>query len=187
MRFFLGKTWVFLLMASLPISSSAQKVKVGYDKSTDFLKFKSYTLTEPSPPPSRPLLYMSIVGSITGELKAKGFVRAEKDGDLILIPAGGMEFGLNMAAGTPIINSYGGAPLTLDATMWTGATGSSNLMAPYVPEGSLILTFVDRSTNKVVWTGTVTEKLDIERKEKSLKLVDKAIIKLLKPFPPTKK
>jgi hypothetical protein len=57
-------------------------------------------------------------------------------------------------------------------------------MAPYVPEGTLALTFVDRPSNKVVWCGTVTEKLDIENKKKSLERVDKAIAKLLKQFPP---
>jgi hypothetical protein len=57
-------------------------------------------------------------------------------------------------------------------------------MAPYVPEGTLALTFVDRASNKVVWCGTVTEKLDIENKKKSLERVDKAIAKLLKQFPP---
>ena len=57
-------------------------------------------------------------------------------------------------------------------------------MAPYVPEGTLVLTFVDRTSNKVVWSGTVSEKLDIANKKKSLELVDKAIAKLLKQFPP---
>ncbi|HEX4919966.1 MAG TPA: DUF4136 domain-containing protein, partial [Candidatus Bathyarchaeia archaeon] len=69
---------------------------------------------------------------------------------------------------------------------WTGS-GSSNLMAPYVPEGTLMLTFVNREGNKVVWSGTVTLKLDMEQKRKSLDLVDKAIAKLLKAFPPDKK
>ncbi|PYU18296.1 MAG: hypothetical protein DMG30_28460 [Acidobacteria bacterium] len=40
---------------------------------------------------------------------------------------------------------------------------------------------------KVIWTGTVKEKLDIEKKRKSLELVDKAIAKLLEHFPPKKK
>jgi Domain of unknown function (DUF4136) len=120
-------------------------------------------------------------------LKAKGLTRTERDGDLALTPAGGMEFGLNVATGTPILPTYGGAPPTIDANMWTGASGPSNLMAPYVPEGTLALTFVDRNSNKVIWTGTVTEKLDIENKKKSLERVDKAIAKLLKQFPPKRK
>jgi hypothetical protein len=59
-------------------------------------------------------------------------------------------------------------------------------MAPYVPEGTFVLTVIDRVSNKVIWTGTVKEKLDIENKTKSLERIDKAIAKLLKQFPPKK-
>jgi hypothetical protein len=59
-------------------------------------------------------------------------------------------------------------------------------MAPYVPEGTLMINLVDRAANKVIWTGTVKQKLDMENKTKSLKLIDKAIVKLLKEFPPRK-
>ena len=49
-----------------------------------------------------------------------------------------------------------------------------------------MLTFVDPNTNKIIWSGTVSEKLDIEQKNDSLKRVEKAISKLLKKFPPNK-
>jgi hypothetical protein len=71
--------------------------------------------------------------------------------------------------------------------MWSGAVLSSNLTAPYVPEGSLVLNFVDRKANKVIWTGTVKQKLEVENKKRSLELIDKAIAKLMKQFPPQKK
>ena len=139
-------------------------------------------------PPSRPLLYASIVGSIDHELKAKGLTRTDNGGDLTLIPAGGMEFGLSSAAGTPIMPSYGGAPPAIDATMWSGATGTSNLQhRAYVPEGTLVLNFVDRQSNKIIWAGTVKQKLEVENKKKSLELIDRAIAKLLKQYPPQKK
>jgi hypothetical protein len=70
--------------------------------------------------------------------------------------------------------------------MWTGAGGPSNLMAPYVPEGTLMINLVDRNANKVIWSGTVKQKLDMENKKKSFKLIDKAIVKLLRDFPPRK-
>lgn len=187
MRLDVRKTFVYLFMVSLPVECFAQKVKVGYDKGTDFSKFRSYTWAEPEMPPTRPLLYASIVGSIDSELEAKGFTRTENNGDLILIPAGGMDFGINVAAAAPIIPTRGGPPAAIDGTMWTGSNGFSNLMAPYVPQGTLVLTFVDRGANKVIWSGTVTEKLDIEKKNKSLQLIDKAIVKLLQQFPPGKK
>ena len=183
----LKKASIYAWLLGFPLVAFAQKVRVGYDKGTDFLKFKTYTWTEPTMPTTRPLLYASVVGWVDQALKAKGLTRTERDGDLVLTPAGGVEFGLNMAVGTPILPTYGGQPPTVDATMWTGAGGPTNLMAPYVPEGTLVLTFVDGASNKVIWTGTVTEKLDVENKTKSLEQVDKAIAKLLKQFPPKKK
>jgi hypothetical protein len=176
-----------LLLVIISTAASAQKAKVGYDKSVDFSKFKTYTWTEPATPPTRPLLYASVVGWIEQGLKSKGLASVAGNGDLLLIPAGGMEFGLNIAAGTPIIPNRGGPQLAMDASMWVGVGGPSNLMTPYVPEGRLVLYFVERSTNKVIWTGTVTEKLDIENKNKSLERIGNGIAKLLKQFPPNKK
>jgi hypothetical protein len=46
------------------------------------------------------------------------------------------------------------------------------------------LEFVDRQRNDVVWTGTVTQALDPTEKEESLSLAEKAVVKLLKKFPP---
>ena len=179
---------IYLLGVALPlVTALAQKVTVGYDKSVDFTKYKSYTWIQPTTSPSRPLLFMTIEGSIDYELKARGLARTESNGDLILVPGGGMEFGLNYAVGAPMMPTYSGVPPAINATMWTGAGGPTNLMAPYVPEGTLMLNFVDREANKVVWTGTVKQKLDIENKKKSLKLVDKAVVQLLKDFPPRKK
>jgi Domain of unknown function (DUF4136) len=176
----LKRILIYALLLASPILGFSQKVRVGYDKEADFLKFKTYTWGAPSMPTTRPLLYASIVGLIDNELKAKGLTRTEQDGDLVLLPAGGMEFGLNQAATVPILPTY-------DPTTWIGSTMPTNLMAPYVPEGTLMLTLIDHASNKAVWTGTVTEKLDIENKQKSLERIDKAVVKLLKQFPPHKK
>jgi Domain of unknown function (DUF4136) len=191
MSFSLNRLRWCLLLTTIAIPNAfAQKVSVGYDKSADFSKYASYTWAEPERTPSRPLLYASIVGSIDQELKAKGLTRTDSGGDLILIPAGGIEFGLASVAGTPIMSTYGGVPPAIDATMWSGAGGAgqlSSLTAPSVPEGTLVLNFVDRRANKVIWTGTTRQKLEMENKKKSLDLVDRAIAKLLKKFPPQKK
>ena len=161
----------------------AQKVRVGYDKSVDFSKYKTYAWTEPAMPPTRPLLYQTVVGTVDGELRSKGLQRTEKNGDLTLIGAGGIDFALAFSSGTPVLSTYSGPPPTLNGTVWTGAEGSGNLM-PAVPDGTLELQFVDRNTNQVIWSGIVTQTLDIERKEKSLKRASKAVVKLLAKFPP---
>jgi hypothetical protein len=55
-----------------------------------------------------------------------------------------------------------------------------------VPKGSLKLTLVDRASNKVVWTGTVTQKLDATKQDQALQRVGEAIDKLIAEFPPKK-
>ena len=177
---------LFLLALVMPVLG--QKVNVGYDKSIDFSHYKTYTRPEPTNPPARPYLYMTIAGAIDDELKAKNLGKIETGGDLLLLCAGGVDFGLNTPAGAPLTSSLSGPPPAIDATMWTGAGGGKpSLMAPYVAAGTLSLTFVDSNTHKIVWSGTVSEKLDNENKEKSLKKADKAVVKLLSEFPPKKK
>ena len=181
------RTCVCVAVVILSANLSGQKVRTGYDKGVDFKKFKSYSWNAPEMPVTRPLLYAGIVEWIDMELDTKGFTKVERDGDLSLIPAGGMEFGVNMAAGTPILPTYGGQPPSIDATRWTGAAGSAYTAAgSYVPEGTFSLTIVDRASNKVVWNGTVKDKLDVENRMKSVDRVHKAVLKLMKKFPPEK-
>jgi hypothetical protein len=176
--------WLCLLLLALGTTAFAEKINIGYDKSVDFSRYKTYTLTEPAMPPTRPMLYATVVTTIEDEFKKKGLQRTDKDGDLVVIPAGGIEFGINSAAATPILPTYAGQPISVNATMWTGAVGTENLTSPYVPQGTLRLQLVDRSTNKIVWNGMVSEKLDIEKKQESVDRIYKAIAKLIKQFPP---
>ena len=180
----LGPHWIFLiLIIGVASCGRAQKVKVGYDKSADFSKYHTYTWAKPQMLATQPLLYDYVVNSIDGQLEAKGFRKAESDGDLTLIPAGGIEYGSNLPAGTPILPIYGGPPPGINATMWTGANASFVSSGPMVAQGSLTLEFVDRIQNKVIWNGTVTQKFDPTQKEKSFEQARKAIVKLLDRFP----
>jgi len=174
----------WLIVITVTPHTFAQKVKVGHDKSTDFSKYKTYTWAKPQTPIMRPLLYETVVGTIDQELQAKGLERTDKDGDLTLISAGGIEYGSNLPAGTPILPVYGGPPPDLNATMWTGSSTFSVSSGPIVAQGTLVLEFVDRNQNKVIWNGVVTCTFDPEQKDKGLVLAQKAIAKLLKGFPP---
>ena len=177
---------LFFVLVSLAVTNSfAQKVKVGHDKSVDFSKFKSYSWSGPAMPPTRPVLFEAVVARVDVQLKERGLANVPKDGDLTLIPSGGVDFGFAREGGTPYSPTYGGPPPSLNATMWTGSGGPSTV-GTYVPEGALVLTFVERATNSVVWSGSVKQKLDLQHKNKSLELADKAVIKLMQKFPATR-
>jgi hypothetical protein len=180
-----GRCWlVAFIVLVFATSGSAQKVKVGYDKSTDFSKYKTYAWAKPQTPVTRPLLYDTVVSTIEQELNSRGLQRVETNGDLTLIAAGGIEYGSNLAAGTPILPIYGGPPPDINATMWTGGNFSAVSAGPLVAQGTLVLEFVGRAENRVLWSGNVRQNFDPEQKDKSLDLVAKAIVKLLKGFPP---
>ena len=177
------KLCTYLLLGLISTTGFAQKVKVGHDKSVDFKKFTTYSWAQPATLPGSPTLYETVVASVDHQLESKGLKRTEDDADLILTPAGGMDFGFAGAASTPIA-PYGGPAAAYNPTMWTGAGPTS--AATLVTEGTLVLTFIDRINNKTVWSGSVKQKLDVYDKRKSLELADKAVIKLLKQFPSKK-
>lgn len=181
MRIHADRVCTYFLLALISTTGFAQKVKVGYDKSVDFRKFTTYSWAQPATLPAFPTLFQTVVASVDHQLQSKGLKRTENDADLILTPAGGVDFGFVGAASTPIAPTFGGPPAGYNATMWSGAGPLS--AGTSVTEGTLVLTFVDRINNKTVWSGSVNQKLDVDNKPKSLELADKAVIKLLKQFP----
>jgi hypothetical protein len=170
-------------MLSIPCGF-AQKVKMGYDKSVDFSKYKSYTWQEPGIQ-SRPFLYTTVAGSIRNELEGKGLARMEKDGDLTVIARGGLGFGLSGSDVTADSCQNCKKPLA-DPMEWTGKTAPPGASGAPLPEGTLELELVDRATNKVVWNGTVTQKFDPEKQKQALERAANAIKKLLMEYPPKK-
>jgi Domain of unknown function (DUF4136) len=168
-----GRSWFVasLIVLTFTTCGFTQKVKIGYDKSADFSKYKTYTWAKPDHPVERPQVYQDVVGTIDQDLQAKGLTRVPTSGDLTLSAAGGIDFGYN-------------APptATMDPVMWQGEFGAPVLNAPLVAQGSLTLQFIDGG--KMVWKGTVMQKLDPEQKNQALVLAQKAVDKLLKGFPP---
>jgi hypothetical protein len=174
------------LLIILCCCAAAQKVKTGYDKATDFSKYKTYTWAIPDRPSTRPLLREHVIGCVDDELKSKGLQRVEQGGDLTVVASGGVGFDTNLPAGAPIIPAYGGAPISMDATMWTGSGIGAGASGPLVSEGTLGIDLVDAAATKLVWRGMVTEKFDIEKKNEALQRVAKAVTKLFKDYPPKK-
>lgn len=176
---------VFAVAASCTFAF-AQKVKVEYDKSVDFSRYKSYTLERPVAQPAKPLLYVSVVSSIRNELEAKGLISKEADGDLTLVLSGGLDYGLGGLSMTDDSCKNCQAPLR-DSMEWPRKSGPPGVGGNPQPNGNLQLSFVDRLAKQTVWSGMVTQKLDSDKKEKSLKKADEAVKKLLAQFPPAKK
>lgn len=184
----LGNLKVLLVVSALAVPCvSAQKVQTGYDKGADFSSYKSFTLVEPPAPSSMPLLYASVVGTIRNELQSRGLVSADHDGDLTVLAAGGIDYGLGSApTGVSADSCKNCQTPQRDVQLWAGFLPPPGSAGKPRPKGNLELNFVDRKTNKVVWTGTVSQKLDPNKKEQALQKVAAAINKLIAEYPPKK-
>jgi hypothetical protein len=165
----------------------AQKVKVGYDKSVDFSKYKTYTLKLPPAPNSRPLLYASVVGSIRNGIESKGLVGMDKGGDLTVIAGGSLDYGLESGVNPLADTCMNCQAPQVDVLMWAGFMPPPGSAGKPQPKGILKLDMVDRATNKEVWSGVVEQKLDAQKPDQSLIKVGAAIDKLLSEFPPKTK
>ncbi len=177
---------VTVIVMALSSGCLAQKVNVGYDRSVDFSKYKSYTFSEGNATTGRPMLYITVVSTIRSELEAKGLASAESGGDLTVVANGSFSYGLNSDVGfTSDSCANCKAPL-LDPLEWTGKVAPPGSSGTPLPKGLLELRLVDPATNKLVWAGTVVQKLDPEKKQKSLERAHAAVKKLLAEFPPKK-
>lgn len=179
MKSLLIQVGLFLVLMS-PFAV-AQKTKVGFDKSVDFSRYHTYSWPN-ADSPDMTLRRAAVIGEIDDALKSKGLTRIDKDGDLILSGFGG--FG-GQQAGPPqdvTLPTFSSMTYPMD-TMWTGApmaTGSA------VISGSLVLQMADRTTGKLVWQGSVTQKIDMDNKPKSIEKIKAAIKKLVDQYPPKK-
>jgi len=70
--------WAVVMLLAGSSVVSAQKVKVGYDKTADFSKYTTYTWAPPGVPPTRPLLYRHVVGAIDEHLKSEGLADLQR-------------------------------------------------------------------------------------------------------------
>ncbi len=111
-----------LLLTILSTTASAQKIKVNYDRSIDFSKFKTYAWAELGPARA-PLLRVNIMGAIDEQLAAKGLVKVENSADLMVAYSGDVSGEQNQGVGAPSYPGYAGQPPAIDATMWTGQPG----------------------------------------------------------------
>jgi Domain of unknown function (DUF4136) len=175
---------VFLMIVS-SISVSAQKIKTGYDNAVDFSKYKSFSLREPTRTPNRPILYASVMGTIKDGLQARGLTYSETGGDLLVVPTGGLGYDIGSIPGVLSDSCKECQPPALDA-QWAGYQAPPGSSGKPMAKGTLELDMVDRGSNKVVWSGAVTQKVNPDKQDKSLQQIHAAIQKLLAEYPPKK-
>ena len=172
----LGLCVVWLLSAG----ASAQKVKVEYNKDTDFQKYKTYSWEEREQY-LRPLLAAVVVGATDTQMQAKGLTKVERNGDLVVSAYGALDTDMSIAAMPSVIYYF---PPVYGYPWWGSAMympGSST--AIYIPKGTLVLDLADPHAKQLRWRGVAKCELNPQNKEKSLQTIEKSIEKMFKKYP----
>jgi len=163
----------------------AQDVRYNFDKDTDFSKFKTYKWVELKDAAKvDDITDKQIKASIDAELAKKGLTKVDGDDANLFI-------GYQAAIGTEkqftSYNTDWGYGPGWGRGGWYGGTGGGMTtgQTSTIYKGSLGLDMYDSTKHDLVWRGVATKTIDPQAKpDKRQKNMDKAVVKLLKNYPP---
>jgi hypothetical protein len=184
-----------LAMAALAVSIfsaapvQAQKVKYSFDKSVDFQHYKRYAwaknyLLTRQVPEDQKSIAESIKSSITKQLVAKGFMLDTQNPDfLISYEAGGMT--KSDISAVPDLSRNIADPNAIDQPAFGTPMNASDAWVSVL--AGIRVTIEDAGTKKSIWIGQLSTKVKDPQHvmQTADKQIDTAMVKLLKPFPPT--
>ena len=160
----------------------AQKIKIDYDKSADFSKFKTFSWTRGAPP-TNPLINQIIIDGVEQSLASKGLTKVNDGGDLLISVAVAIQYDIQVAQ-----QSRGNTGSDLQTGIPTGAGQPFDIR-----KGSLVIDMENPSAKSIVWHGLATDTLKYEPSgdmQKDAKKVEgrlrKVVAKMLNKYPPAK-
>jgi hypothetical protein len=172
--------WLCLLCLASAANVQAQKVRVEYNKKQDFSGFKTYGWMKQSAN-DHPFMVMDIRGEVDKQLQAKGLTKTDSNADLLVNANGALDGKLNVSYDVNIYAMPG-----LDGPWWDegdpGAMGHGS-GAVLIDQGTLVIDLVERTAKKLRWRGVAQANIDPDQQEKSLEIIEKAIIKMFREYP----
>ena len=160
------------------VAAQAQKIKVEYDKTLDFAKFKTYSI-DPMDNASKPMLRLAIQAAVQDDLGKRGLTKVDSNPDLYVQMYGAIDSDAVANYFDPI---YGSAipPLNYGITMWYGIPGTTTTVV--VHKGELVVDVIDAAQKKLIWRGIANQKLSDSR-DKLLEQVNTAVEKMFQQYP----
>ena len=160
----------------------AQKIKVEYDKSVEFSKFKTYAI-DPQQDSAKPMLRLAIQAAVQDDLGKRGLTKVAENSDLYVQMYGATDYDYTPHYHDPI---YGGGipPINYGITLWHNIPGT--VTSVVIPKGTLVIDILDANKHELVWRGIAKEKLSDQR-DKLLDQVNTAVEKMFAKYPVPKK
>jgi hypothetical protein len=170
-----------LLLAFAGSAAQAQKIKVEFDKSVDFSKFKTFAW-DPTPQTAtaRPMLVVAIKAAVSEQLNLRGLKEAADKPDVYVQIYGGVDSDAAVSYSDLYYGVGGIAPFDQSFLLWGAVPGSTTTVV--VHKGELVVDIIDADRKKLSWRGKATQKLS-EKRQKALEQVNTAVEKMFAEYP----
>ena len=157
-------------------------VKYDYNKQTDFSLYKSYDwMPVPDKTVMNDLVVDRIKRAVGSELSSKGMKKTSQDPDFLIAEHLGRK---DKVAVDRWGSGYYGPVLIYRGGFW----GIDDVSSYDYEEGMLVLDFVDAGSKKLFWRGVAKAHVqNVDTPEKSEKLINEAVRKILERYPPPTK
>ncbi len=166
--------WLVLLACA---TAQAQKIKVQYDKSLDFSKFKTYSI-DPVDPGSKPMLRLAIQAAVEHDLNRVGLTKVAGNPDIVVQMYGATDNDMTYHYHDPIYGGYN--PPVNSIILWTGVPGTVTTVI--IHKGELVVDLIDASRKRLVWRGVAKQNLS-DKRDKVLDQINTAVEKMFLQYP----
>jgi hypothetical protein len=172
----------FVLIAAT--TALAQDVRYNFDKNTDFTKFKTYKWVVPKDA-TRPndIVDKQIIAAVDAQLATKGLTQTTgDDADLYVAYQAGIGEEKQYSSYN---TDWGYGPGWYSGGWYGGGGGMTTGQTSTIYIGQLAVDMYDSKNKALVWRGVASKTLDPKAKpEKQEKNLNKAVVKLMKKYPP---
>ena len=159
-------------------SAFAQKVNVDWDRSENFSQFKTYAWQQ-SPHPAQNFWNDRIIAGVNQQLQAKGIKEVQSDPDLWVVYTSHITDQKSVVG-----NGYTVGPAWYWGPWgWGGGATTTTYTTFITREGTLVVELANARDHQLAWRGSVTDTVK-DNSNKNIKILDKAIAKLFKNYPP---
>jgi Domain of unknown function (DUF4136) len=171
-----------LLIVFTCVAAQAQKIKVEYEKSVDFSKFKTFAM-DVYQESAKPMLRLAILAAVQDDLTKRGVTQVANNPDLYVQVYGAIDTDFTTHYHDPL---YGGTIPSINSgiMLWHNIPGTSTTVI--IPKGELVVDLIDARQKQLVWRGIAKQKLSDQR-DKLLDQVNTAVEKMFQQYPVAKK
>lgn len=170
-----------LLVVFTCSTAQAQKIKVEYDKSFDFSKYKTFAM-DVYQESAKPMLRLAILAAVQDDLTKRGLKQVNENPDLYVQVYGAIDTDFTTHYHDPL---YGGTIPSINSgiTLWHNIPGTNTTVI--ISKGELVVDLIDARQKQLIWRGVAKQKLS-DKRDKLLDQVNTAVEKMFQQYPVAK-